>query len=295
MGTDYINQILDDPVEVTEKIDGSQFDFGKVRGQLFMRSKGAELFFESYEKMFTEAVNYVKKIEKLIPNNTVYFCEYLKNPRHNILTYSRVPKNNLILFGVGLGHDKFIKDYDVLCKYAEDIDIEAVPLLFSGNIKKLEDILQFLETDSCLGGAKIEGMVVKNYLKPFLLGNQPIPIMMGKYVSEKFKEVHRKSWNRENTTGGKWNEFKESYRTEARWNKAIQHLKDKGELENQPKDIGKLIEEIQRDIEIEEKKIITEWLWQEFGREVLRKSVCGFPEYYKRCLLKRTKAAKDII
>jgi len=39
IGTDYISNIFDDEVEITEKIDGSQFAFGKVNGELFMRIK----------------------------------------------------------------------------------------------------------------------------------------------------------------------------------------------------------------------------------------------------------------
>ena len=31
-------------------------------------------------------------------------------------------------------------------------------------------------------------------------------------------------WSKENTAGGKWEVFKQGYRTEARWDKSIQHL-----------------------------------------------------------------------
>ena len=41
IGTDYICDIFKDVVEITEKIDGSQFVFGKVSGELHIRSKGA--------------------------------------------------------------------------------------------------------------------------------------------------------------------------------------------------------------------------------------------------------------
>lgn len=44
IGTDYIKDIFSETVEVSEKIDGSQFGFGKINGDVFMRSKGAQLF-----------------------------------------------------------------------------------------------------------------------------------------------------------------------------------------------------------------------------------------------------------
>jgi ATP-dependent helicase/DNAse subunit B len=69
--------------------------------------------------------------------------------------------------------------------------------------------------------------------------------------------------------------------------KAIQHLKEKGELEFTPRDIGKLIKEIQDDITEEEKENILNFLWNEFGKELLRNAVKGFPEFYKRYLAER--------
>ena len=82
--------------------------------------------------------------------------------------------------------------------------------------------------------------------------------------------------------------FMESFRTEARWEKAIQHLKEKGELENQPKDIGKLFKEVQEDIEGEERENVKEFLWQEFKGALLRKSTAGLPQWYKEKLAKES-------
>ena len=132
-----------------------------------------------------------------------------------------------------------------------------------------------------------------NYSKPFLLGGQPIPVMSGKYVSEQFKEVHRAGWKGEHTGRGKWEIFKDGYKTEARWMKAIQFLRDSGELTESPKDIGKLIKRVMEDIEEEEKEIIKNFLWSEFGKEVLRSAVHGLPEFYKMQLLKKLDNQND--
>lgn len=289
IGTDYIKDIFSSSVEITEKIDGSQFDFGKIDGILYCRSKGQQLLLETPEKMFKEAVDYVISIQDKIKDNTIYFCEYLKVPKHNILKYNRIPKNHLILFGIS---DKtgtsFKKTYKQLKDLADELEIEIVPLIYKGKVKSEEEIKKFLEKDSILGGVKIEGIVVKNYKNSFLLGGQPIPLMSGKYVSESFKETHREKWGKDFTSKGKWETFKESFCTEARWHKAIQHLKEKGELENSPRDIGKLIAEIKNDITEEEKEDIKNFLWKEFGEEILRSSAKGFPEFYKNQLLKRS-------
>lgn len=288
IGQDYIIDLFKDEVEVTEKIDGSQFNFGKVDGILYMRSKGQQIYLEQYQKLFTEAVEYVTSIEKKIPDNTIYYCEYLQKPKHNALTYDRVPKNHLILFGISNPGDKFISKYEELKKYADEIDIETVPLLYRGKVATVERIIELLGTQSILGGSKIEGVVAKNYSLPFLLGGQPIPVMCGKYVSEEFKEVHKIGWNKEHTGRGRFEIFKLSFRTEARWEKAIQHLRDNGELENSPRDIGKLMKEVNLDITKENKQEIMDFLWKEFGKSILGAACRGLPEYYKNKLLENS-------
>ena len=289
IGQDYIIDIFKEEVEITEKIDGSQFDFGKINGELYFRSKGVQLYPESAEKLFLNAIEYVLNISDKVPDNTIFYCEYLRTEKHNVLKYNRVPKNNLMLFGVSdATGTKFISKYEELKQYADLLDIEVVPIFYYGKIDNPEQLVSFLEKESILGGTKIEGVVVKNYQRQFLLGGQPIPLMMGKYVSESFKEVHRKSWGNEFTAKGKLELFKDSFKTEARWYKAIQHLRDNGELEFSPRDIGKLLKEIQKDIEDEEKENIKEFLWNEYGKEIMRRAVMGFPEFYKNFLLQRS-------
>jgi len=289
IGQDYIKDLFEEEVEISEKIDGSQFDFGKINGELYMRSKGQQVFVETVDKMFKIAVDYVLTIQDKIKDNTIYYCEYLKSPKHNMLPYERVPKNNLILFGVSdITATKFISNYDELKKYADDIDIETVPLLYKGKIENTEEIKNLLKNTSVLGKSIIEGIVAKNYHRQFLLGGQPMPLMMGKYVREDFKEVLHGKWGKEHTSRGRWQTFCEGFRTESRWNKAVQHLKENGILENSPRDIGKLIKEVKNDIDQEEKENIKNFLYQEFGQEVFRKAVSGMPEWYKDNLMKRS-------
>lgn len=288
VGTDYISTIFDDSVEITEKIDGSQFAFGLVNGELHMRSKGATLYSDNPEKMFSLAIIQVGNIEHILPDNTVYYCEYLQKPKHNTLAYADVPVNHLALFGVCTPGQKFTSNYRDLQDHAQHLGIDVVPLIFDGKINSADELLSMLDTESYLGGQKVEGIVVKNYAKPFLLGGQPIPLMAGKYVSEYFKEVHHKTWKGENTNRGKYDLFMDGFRTEARWRKSVEHMRDAGQLENDPRDIGKLIKAVQEDIAEEEKENIKNFLWNEFGKEITRHAVKGLPEWYKESLAKRS-------
>jgi len=287
IGTDYIRDIFKHNVEITEKLDGSQFVWGKFDDKLCLRSKGTTLYPEHPEKMFSLGIEYISSIQDRLPEGIIFYAEYLKTPSHNTLKYNRIPKNHLMLFGAADTTELFVSDYVQLQEYADLFDIECVPLIYQGNVKSPDFLLGLMERESVLGGSHIEGVVVKNYTAKFLLGGQPMPLMAGKFVSEKFKEVHR-GWEKKNTGKGKWETFKDSYKTEARWQKAVQHLAERGELTNSPTDIGNLLKEIKNDIAAEEMEIIKNFLWAEFGTEVLRHACGGFPEFYKQLLMKKS-------
>ncbi len=286
IGKDYIADIFKGEVEITEKIDGSMFAFGCTPdNHVVMRSKGKELFYEDHEGMFDKAVDFVADHEaKILEQPGVfYYGEFLNKPKHNALAYDRVPKNNTALFGVRQEGVGYCKSYKELEEWAYGLEIEPVPLLYYGTIGNKEQLDSYLTTDSILGGQKVEGVVVKNYEQTVLIGGNLCP-QFGKLVRPEFKEKLDKTW----TTGkDKVQEFIDSFRTEARWAKAVQHLKESGELENDPRDIGKLIVELKRDLIEEEESTIKEGLYKLFKGQILRKAGAGLPEWYKEQLEER--------
>ena len=285
LGQKYISNIFDDEVEVTEKIDGSQFAFTKVGNELKFRSKGREFIVP--DKMFEIAVQSVEAVQDYIPNDIIFYGEYLQKPKHNVLTYSNVPQGNICIFGA-MNSSSVFMDRQKLELYCEDMGFDVVPIVYKGKLTSPEQVKDFLERESYLGGAKIEGVVVKNYAKSLLVRGQVLPITCGKYVSEAFKEVHGKSWSTEHTSKGNWESYIKTYQTEARWQKALQHLRDNGLLTDSPKDIGPLIKEVQKDITEECKEDIKEALWTYFGRDLIRISTNGLPEWYKDKLLEES-------
>lgn len=285
LGHKLIRNIFDDPVEITEKVDGSQFGFAKINGQLSCRSKGEMLNLSSPEKMFKEAVDHIKSIEARIPNNSRFWGEYLKKPKHNNLAYTRVPKNHIALFGYEIVSDSdWGHSHEELAGWASTFETEIVPRLYAG-VADPDLVLKLLDTESFLGGVQIEGVVVKNYAKQILVGDTYYPIMCGKYVSEAYKEV-AKGWKKEHTGKGKWGDYMDTFATTARWDKAIQHLRDSGLLIGAPQDIGNLIKRVQTDVMEECEDEIKEALWKFFGKDLIRNSIRGLAEWYKTKLLK---------
>lgn len=284
IGHRYLSELLNGPVVIQEKIDGSQFSFGVISGRLQCRSRGQEIHIDSPEKMFSSAVESVKRIQSLIPEGYIFRCEYLQKPKHNVLVYSRIPKNNLVLFDATcrLGSQEYVTT-ESLHEWAKIFDIEPVPVLFEGEVNPQDATVQhYLERESVLGGCKIEGIVVKNYNR-FGIDKK---ILIGKFVSPAFKEVHRHEWQKENPTK---NDIVQSiiadYKTSPRWCKAIHHLNECGVLVNKPEDIGKLIREVQSDVLKEETDEIKERLFKHFWPQISRGIVAGLPEFYKQRLI----------
>lgn len=286
LGHSAIADLLNGDVIVEEKVDGSQFSFGLhyESGELMCRSKGASLHPEAPEPMFDMAVATAKELAPILKKGWTYRCEYLRSPKHNALVYERVPVKHLIIFDINPGLESYLSPSEKEDE-ADRLGLEVVPQLFYGRLTEIDKFRSFLDTVSVLGGQKIEGVVIKP--ARYDLFGKDKKCLMGKFVSEAFKEVHSSSWKEANPTpndvlaclGAK-------YTTQARWMKAVQHLRDAGKLECSPRDIGALLKEVPTDIAKECAEEIKEqlfkWAWPKIRRSVTH----GLPEWYKEELVK---------
>lgn len=288
LGHRATENIFNGPVEITEKIDGSQFSFGKINGELIIRSKSVRIMPETCDSMFKLGVEYVLSIQDKLKTDVVYHGEYLRTPNHNTLTYGRVPENHFMLFGArDINLDRFVYKWETLAEFAEEILCEPIPLICKTELdysNYYDFCIRCLNTQSELDGTLIEGIVVKNYAHDMLIGEQYIPITCGKFVSESFKEKHKVSWSSSNP--GNMQKLANAISTEPRWEKAVQTLRDRGELAADVKDIGPLLKCLNQDVIEEEIDEIKDMLWGIFRKEVLRHVSRGLPDWYKKKLLK---------
>jgi len=282
LGHKALSELFLDEVVVEEKVDGSQVSWGRAEdGTLSCRSKGQKLNIDAPEKMFAKAVDTIKEIAPLLHPGWIYRGEYLQQPKHNTLAYDRVPNKYIVIFDIDSGLDDFIGPKEKAEETAR-IGLECVPCLAVGKYDSWEDLKKLLETPSFLGGQLVEGIVIKNYHR---ICSMTKDILMGKYVSEAFKEVHRGDWKDRNPGPSDIRQrIVESLRTPARWQKAVQHLKERGQLEGSPRDIGNLIKEVQQDVQDECATEIQEHLYNWARAEILRGVIRGLPEFYKERL-----------
>ena len=289
LGHKHLAELLLDPVLVEEKIDGSQFSFGVFApgdngwGGLRCRSKGVQLNIFAPDKMFENAVNVAKDLAAALRPGWTYRAEYLLKPKHNALAYERMPARHLIIFDINTGHEEYLP-YDAKAEEAVRLGLEVVPRIHEGAIEDVQHFRAMLETISCLGGQRIEGVVVKNYRR-FGLDKK---CLMGKFVSEAFKEVHAAEWKKSNPSSGDIvDNLIAQYRNPTRWAKAVQHLREAGKLEGSPRDIGGLFKEVPADIlkecEDDIKAALLRWAWPKVQRGV----TAGLAEWYKERLLEQ--------
>ena len=281
LGHKLVSNVLNGYVLVQEKIDGSQISFGIDNlGDLRIRSKNKEIDIEHPDDMFRLAVEWIVKNRSNLQAGWTYRGEYLQKSKHNTLAYSRVPRNNIILFDICDGLESYLP-YSRVKNVANYIGLEVVPLFAKGvfteaDILELKD--EWLSRESILGGTKVEGVVIKNY-NVFTAEKK---VAMAKIVRSEFKEQNSSNWKDEHPTSQDIiQRLIETYRNEARWRKAVQHLRDAGELQGEMKDIPLLMKEVSADVLKECKDEIVERLFAYAWPKIMKGITRGLPEWYK--------------
>jgi hypothetical protein len=284
LGHRYLENLLIGDVLVEEKIDGSQFGFGRRSDQLFFRSRGAQIYPETADKLFKVAVDYICSIKDRLEEGYTYRGEVLHAPRHNTLTYARIPKHNVVIFDIETAEGQHFMSPEGKALEAMKLDLEVVPVFYKGPITDAQGLKSLLEENSFLGGCKLEGIVIKNYDQFGKDGK----VLMGKWVNESFKEAHSTEWKKLNPNKGDLLEgVVRLYKTKARWEKNIIHAREEGRLQDAPNDIGMLMKDIQEDIKTECSAEIKERLFEYMLPKILRGATAGFAEFYKAKLLER--------
>lgn len=299
LGHPSIADLLKGPVVVEEKLDGSQISFAWTRDEgLIVRSKGKTQYGPegTLDGMFVKAVDYLQTVEPVY--GYVFRAEYFTKPKHNTLAYDVAPANGLALFdaeaidapssfwdrptmerlaaqlGIGIVRD-FTRE---LAEQVGSIDQEDGTPILLGELLDLPTLTVLMQQESQLGGPKIEGVVVKNYNRFTPDGK----VMMGKVVSDDFKERHSRDWKTRNPNRADiLEDLTAALNTEARWRKAVQHLREDGVLTGTPADIGNLMREVKRDTMDEERAWILEKLAAYFLPKIERTIGRGLPEWFK--------------
>jgi hypothetical protein len=274
---------------VEEKIDGSQLScMVNFDGDLLVRSKGADIHLGAVPNLFEPSVAHLVAQHERghLPKGHVFRFEALCKPKHNTLTYGRAPKGFCVLLDVDLspGGQQYATP-EVREGWAEVLGVDCVPVLADIVLADYREVRMYLDRASFLGGALIEGVVCKPVAPDYYQADGKR--IIAKYVSEAFKETHRKNWEPDRAQKVDLLErIVECVSTPVRWEKAIQHMREDGALTDSPADIGGLMKRVMTDVEVESIDEIKQMLWEAYRKEVVRMSAKGVPQWYKERLLK---------
>lgn len=284
LGHRALEPLLTHEVVVEEKVDGSQFSFGMRSGVLHMMSKRVPIHgLEGCPNLFQPTVRHVIACfeARLLVEGWTYRGEAVHAPRHNTLTYARVPQGNFVLFDVDTGLESYVTP-EAREQIAFDLGVDRISVIARRRMADITegDLTQWLTMTSQLGGALIEGVVIKPLACIVGVDGKRLA---GKFVSEAFKETHSKEWRTDRPQKlDMLKEIGEAISGPARWKKSVQRLRDEGRLTESPKDIGPLIAEVQRDVTEECEDEIKAMLYAAYRKEIVRTSTNGVAEWYKR-------------
>lgn len=270
-----ITGLMDGEITVQEKIDGSQFSF--------MRTNLDDLLFRSRKHMvvagevglFNRAIEEITKIKPFLEVGVIYRSECVDKAKHNVLAYGRTPKCHVVIYDMQRPDGTYYNTAG-LVKECAKLGLENVATFYRGPASAVTEQMatSWLAKESQLGATLVEGYVIKNYEKLTAVETKP---MMSKVVAQRFEEKQ----------GGKrppgpdiMSVLETTYRTEARWRKAIQHLTEQGKLVGEMSDLKHLIPEIQLDVLGEHVDDIKQALFEHFWHRLRKRLVSGFPDFY---------------
>ena len=102
IGTRGTERLLEGPVLVQEKIDGSQFRWAvDAEGDIEFASHHAQIFPDAAGD-FAPAVEHILGHAEWLRDSCrgyAFYGEFMRGPRQNTLTYERAPKGHLVLYG----------------------------------------------------------------------------------------------------------------------------------------------------------------------------------------------------
>ena len=160
-GQQLIEDLFKDYLVVSEKLSGSSFSFKKNgEGITFYKGgnqKPINLIDRTIMVYYEKPINFIKSVTSKnlssIPENWKFCFQYFVNTNPGIITYDRLPKNNLVLTHIKVMTPagkvtKVIEDPRVIRDWANTLGVTPLLPLFKGYLTEdqKKKIKEFLET-----------------------------------------------------------------------------------------------------------------------------------------------------
>ena len=264
---------------VQEKVDGSQFTITKQNGVLQFYNKNKQV--SPKRGPWINVWLAIQGKEDMFQEGLYYHGEAFTDRHTNVVVYNRVPRYFWLVYKI-VRQDNSILTPVEMHELLKGTGIELVQTLYDSQTEELHtkmglqtiiDILlfkigSFCEIQSCLGG-KPEGIVVKVLNVP---NAGKISNTRYKYVLPEFAEMHQEKRHRlpEVPDAQFIKELGLVYDTDARRQKAVQHLKEQERWTDGDtmKNIQAMVDELDNDLLKERVDEIKDMLLARFWKEI---------------------------
>ena len=279
-GTEATLQNLDPKEQriiIQEKVDGSQLTIFKSDGVLHFYNKNKPCHPQGAP--FLNAFLSLQCHPEFFKEGYFYHGESMKSKRTITCEYQRVPRFYWIVYEI-VKEDNYILTPEEMTEHLANTGIETVQILYDSKDQPETDLVKFVpellhkletgEIKSSLGNL-CEGFVLKrlNQIK-----DDKLVISRAKFVRTKFQEQHHQKKGKIQEVSDEQfiKEIGEIYNTNARRNKAIQHLQDKGNWDDKKleSNISKMVAELDNDLLKEAEQDIKNMLFVRFWPEISR-------------------------
>ena len=151
-----LDEILSNELKIFEDVQGSKI-FVNWDGKSFtIKAKSlssdpinlVDLAMQNYYNIAIDYFNSLDKRVKSLLNKKWWFClEYFPDTQPGNITYSRLPKNNLVLASI-CKNGKFDYTVDELEEYSRLLGVDVIPVIFKGKLgeESIQAIKYFLNT-----------------------------------------------------------------------------------------------------------------------------------------------------
>ena len=154
-GQEFIDNLLNKEVVVTEKLNASTLSFQKKqtseldlnRKLTFYKGSGTNkkeitIADRVLTTFYSTGMQYLNNLSKLIidkiPTNWTFVCKYFPNHQPSFINYSVLPKNNLVLSCIITSGGTKLEDVEDLRNWAEMFDIACHEPVFRGYLTKYQ-------------------------------------------------------------------------------------------------------------------------------------------------------------
>lgn len=156
-----IEKLLDEKIEISEKLDGSRFQVQPQEGSGLLYFKRKDMPISTIDrtlsKYYEKAVMHFDTLSEdkvsQLPDGWRFGMEYFPNLHPVTISYDKLPLNNLVLTDIQVKDPKdrtidIITDKETLNKWADILEVERPPIIFEGELSDSQKrrILDFLNT-----------------------------------------------------------------------------------------------------------------------------------------------------